>query len=328
VKTVPGRGQLAAITGAVPASFAYDALGRRAGATSGGTTRQYVYDDVQVVSEVRAGGTVAFLLGPTVDEWLVRTDASGAVSFLPDGIGSGIGVLDSAGALVGASTYEPFGATRNFGVSDAQGRFTGREQDSEHSYYYRARYYDPEVGRFLSEDPAGGDQAGNAYAYVENDPVNAIDPSGLTKVEVCCRGLLKTFAGIQVAKMFRHCYIKLTEDDGQKQTYGILGNKDSSKNQIPRTGDNLGKNPTDRNSGGEKSCQPVPGSKCQIEKLRNGLNAAVVSGTCPSCGDNYKRYTFNSNTWVYNMILGAGMTPPGMGRAPGYHQAAGAWYPE
>ena len=37
---------------------------------------------------------------------------------------------------------------------------------------------------------------------------------------------------------------------------------------------------------------------------------------------------FNSKTWVYNLILGAGMTPPGMGRAPGYHQAAGAWYPQ
>ena len=88
-------------------------------------------------------------------------------------------------------------------------------------------------------------------------------------------------------------------------------------------------------------CQNVPGTECQIQKLVNGLDAAVNAGTCPSCGENYQlfflpelspepgRYGpidgFNSNTWVYNMIRGAGMTPPGMGRAPGYHQAAGAW---
>jgi hypothetical protein len=115
----------------------------------------------------------------------------------------------------------------------------------------------------------------------------------------------------------------------------VLGDKDSSKNQMPRTLDTGGKNGSDRNSGGK--CKPIPGTECQIQKLKRGMEAAVASGTCPSCGDNYKRFImpdlttidgFNSNTWVYNMILGAGMTPPSMGGAPGYHQAAGAWYPQ
>ncbi|MDD5160802.1 MAG: peptidoglycan DD-metalloendopeptidase family protein [Sulfuricurvum sp.] len=64
-------------------------------------------------------------------------------------------------------TYNPYG-------------YTGREADTDDLYYYRARYYDPTIGRFITPDPigfAGGDT--NFYRYVGNDPVNFVDPSGL-----------------------------------------------------------------------------------------------------------------------------------------------------
>jgi RHS repeat-associated protein len=61
----------------------------------------------------------------------------------------------------------------------------GCESDTETSlYYYRARYYDPNAGRFVSEDPIGFDGEINFYAYVENDPPNLIDPSGLDSVTI------------------------------------------------------------------------------------------------------------------------------------------------
>ena len=57
--------------------------------------------------------------------------------------------------------------------------FTGRERDKESDlYYYRNRYYDPTTGRFLTADPVEDDLE-NTYRYVNNDPVNNIDPSGL-----------------------------------------------------------------------------------------------------------------------------------------------------
>ncbi len=60
--------------------------------------------------------------------------------------------------------------------------FTGREWDGE-LYYYRARYYDPKIGRFISEDPGGDEDGPNRYAYVGNRPTVLRDPSGTHKIE-------------------------------------------------------------------------------------------------------------------------------------------------
>ena len=76
--------------------------------------------------------------------------------------------------------------------------FTGRELDrSTGLYYYRARYYDPEIGRFLSEDPLGFEAGVNFYAYVGNNPVNANDPSGLCPAGgLICAGLVIGAGGV------------------------------------------------------------------------------------------------------------------------------------
>jgi RHS repeat-associated protein len=57
-------------------------------------------------------------------------------------------------------------------------QYTGRENDNTGLYYYRARYYSPELQRFISEDPIRFKGGLNFYAYVGNDPINITDPTG------------------------------------------------------------------------------------------------------------------------------------------------------
>jgi RHS repeat-associated protein len=68
-------------------------------------------------------------------------------------------------------------------------RYTGRELDSETGlYYYRARYYDPYIGRFLSEDPIGVRDGSNKYLYARNNPAGFTDPFGLAPSNPgCCK---------------------------------------------------------------------------------------------------------------------------------------------
>ena len=77
--------------------------------------------------------------------------------------------------------YDVFGAIRNeTGTSDNTRKFTGKEFDADSNlYYYGARYYDPYIGRFTQRDPIG--DGVNWYAYVANNPLAFVDPTGLEK---------------------------------------------------------------------------------------------------------------------------------------------------
>ncbi|MGN6186845.1 MAG: RHS repeat-associated core domain-containing protein, partial [Thermoanaerobaculia bacterium] len=77
--------------------------------------------------------------------------------------------------------YTPFGEIENSTNALQPLRFMGRELDADTSLYYvRNRWYDPVLGRFVSEDPIGLRGGINPYAYVGNDPVNLRDPQGLS----------------------------------------------------------------------------------------------------------------------------------------------------
>jgi RHS repeat-associated protein len=68
------------------------------------------------------------------------------------------------------------------GNSSNSHQYTGREDDGVGVYYYRARYYEPALGRFISEDPLGFAAGYNLYSYVGDDPMNAVDPLGLSSI--------------------------------------------------------------------------------------------------------------------------------------------------
>lgn len=123
-----------------------------------------------------------------MDEFLARTDLTAATTsyFLPDALGSTVGLSNAAGSVQTDYMYEPFGGVSVMGGPDSNMfEYTGRENDGTQFYLYRARYYHPTLQRFASEDPIefwGGDI--NLYAYAKNNPSTFIDPVGL-EVRLC-----------------------------------------------------------------------------------------------------------------------------------------------
>ncbi len=180
------------------ARFRYDAVGRRVLKVTGTTTRDslwFVYNAGAQVLVDFTGNTAAdtvraeYGYGPGSDQvWAVRKPGTGldGVLLLDPLIGSVRGVAAWTGATLQKDYRKPLGQATPWGKTPADTgavlrvRWAGREYDQETGLFYmRARYYDPRLGRFLSEDPAGVLGGVNLYAYSGGDPVNRSDPSGL-----------------------------------------------------------------------------------------------------------------------------------------------------
>jgi len=163
----------------VSVTYKYDALGRRIQRSKNGTSTNYIYDGQDVVKDINSdGSTVEYLNGLGVDNKLRQTSSAGTFYFMQDQLGSTHALTDSSGNVVEQEQYDSFGD--GAGSSLTRYGYTGRERDADTGlYYYRARWYDPQAGRFISEDPIGFEGGINPYAYVENNPLNNSDPEGL-----------------------------------------------------------------------------------------------------------------------------------------------------
>jgi RHS repeat-associated protein len=168
------------------ARFAYDPNGRRVEKVIGGITTTYLHSGLDVLRE-QSGTVRLYVHGPAVDEPLAIDDGSGALSYYQaDELGSVVSTTNSAGAIAQSRQYDAWGNLLT-GATVGSYAFAGREWEPETQlYFYRARFYDAKIGRFLSEDPLGFQADGNFYRYVLDNPVNLIDPMGLD-VQVCTR---------------------------------------------------------------------------------------------------------------------------------------------
>ena len=214
------EGRLTAQTGTGAKTFTWDAKSRVKTLTKSGATETYTYDPMDYRIG-RSGGALGsldyflegehlesiysganlqakYLRGSSIDElvagYLYDTDAKlKPYLFHHDNVTSTTAVSGHNGGTIQSTTFGAFGNTQSStGASPNRLKYTGREDDNTGLYYYRARYYDPAIGRFVSEDPLGFEAGINFYQYVGANPVNGNDPSGLdTKITI---GYTKTIA--------------------------------------------------------------------------------------------------------------------------------------
>ena len=136
-----------------------------------------------MIEEVSADGSLVarFTHGLGMDDPLAMLRGNTMSYYLADGLGSVTSLSDAKGNLVSTYQYDSFGnLTASTGSIFNPFRYTGREFDPETGlYFYRARYYDPSIGRFISEDPIQFGGGINFYRYVLNNPLYWLDPFGL-----------------------------------------------------------------------------------------------------------------------------------------------------
>ena len=179
----------AVVPGTGTTTFRYDPFGRRIQKSGPLGTTNYLYDGrgarANIIEEVDPNGSVLarYSQGTLVDEPLAELRGSTISYYEADDQGSVTSLSNSAGTLANTYTYDSFGRlTASTGTFTNPFQYTGREFDPEtDSFFYRARYYDPNAGRFTGEDPIQFSGGVNFYAYVRNSPLNYLDPTGMSR---------------------------------------------------------------------------------------------------------------------------------------------------
>ena len=163
------------------ASLKYDPSGMLSNLTTPQSSTDYLYDGDDLIAEYQSGAVLRrYIHGDGPDEPVASYEGAGLSTryyLHADERGSVVAVSDATGAGVATSKYSVDGASASLA---SEFGFTGQLWlPSVQLYYYKARMYSPQLGRFMQRDPLGYAAGLNLYAYAGGDPVNARDPSGL-----------------------------------------------------------------------------------------------------------------------------------------------------
>ncbi len=161
------------------AAYTYDGNGLRAAKTVSSTTTHFAWNVAAPLPAMLTDGTADYIYGPggTVIEDIVGTTSRW---YHADQLGSTRALTNNSGTVIGTYTYDTNGnQTGTTGSATTPFGWTGQYTDTETGYtYLRARYYDAATAQFLTRDPANA-ATRSAYAYADNNPLNAVDPTGL-----------------------------------------------------------------------------------------------------------------------------------------------------
>jgi RHS repeat-associated protein len=167
--------------------YGYDPDGIRVRETNGGNTTRLLHVKEDILATYQAGTLdTYFTHGPGIDEpWAqAQPGATAPLAYLHrDGLGSITAVSSPTAVLLGTTSYAAFGQVEESEGSPTRYGYASRDYDATSLLYYRARYYDPSMGRFSSQDPFAGDLLNpaslNRFSYVLNNPVLLTDPTGM-----------------------------------------------------------------------------------------------------------------------------------------------------
>jgi RHS repeat-associated protein len=165
-------------TSASSSTYSYDGDNLRLAKTVGGTATNFTWDDTTAPAQLLQDGNDYYLYGPGGLP-IERTNASGPTYLHQDQLGSTILLTTPAGTVAGSYAYSPWGQVVSHTGTTVSLQYSGEYTDGETGFQYlRNRYYDPATGQFMALDPALSSSR-SAYGYVNDDPLNAVDPSGL-----------------------------------------------------------------------------------------------------------------------------------------------------
>ncbi len=173
----------------------------------GVTTTHYVLDPAAGLTQVLADGTNTYLYG---NGRLAQYQAA-MQYFGADGLGSVRQIYDASAQVIGSTRYDPYGSLMSQSGATSMFAFTGEQYDAATGLeYLRARYYSSAQGRFTTRDVWEGDdeqpQSLNLWTYVQGDPIDLADPSGLFPVQPLGDPLASAWILYQEAE-----YLKINE---------------------------------------------------------------------------------------------------------------------